>query len=206
MKHFIQRQSCIYCNKPVGFMKGAMAWRGGWTLPERDDQEDCPNPQESCESCTHFMDRGCTDGGIYDWCAHPENHRKQIQVSKEDHCNRYKLRWTPDTIQCDRETAQKEEGMERNTLTCVYCGMEYPEGTPPHGSQILTDHIKICEKHPMRKAEETIEKLRAALIGLVGESAKDELEKMEMLIRVAPIAEADKVGMLNAIHVLIECG
>ena len=40
-----------------------------------------------------------------------------------------------------------------NVLTCVYCGHEYPEGTPPHGSQILTDHIKICEKHPMRKLE-----------------------------------------------------
>ena len=96
--------------------------------------------------------------------------------------------------------------MKRNTLTCVYCGMAYPEGTPPHGSQILTDHIKICEKHPMRKAEETIGKLRAALVGLVGVSVKDELEKMEILIRTAPIADADKVGMLNAIHVLIECG
>jgi len=96
--------------------------------------------------------------------------------------------------------------MKRNTLTCVYCGMAYPEGTPPHGSQILTDHIKICEKHPMRKAEETIVKLRTALVGLVGASGKDELEKMEILIRTAPIADADKVGMLNAIHVLIECG
>ena len=60
-----------------------------------------------------------------------------------------------------------------NTLTCVYCGMAYPEGTPPYGAQILTDHIKICEKHPLRKAEATISKLRAALAGLIGASKKD---------------------------------
>lgn len=94
--------------------------------------------------------------------------------------------------------------MRKNTLTCVYCGMAYPEGTPPHGSQILTDHIKICEKHPLRKAEETIKKLRTALIGLVGVSEKDELEKMEMLIRVASIPDVDKVGMINAIHALLD--
>jgi len=58
--------------------------------------------------------------------------------------------------------------MKRNTLTCVYCGMAYPEGTP------------------LRKAEETIVKLRTALVGLVGASGKDELEKMEILIRTAP--------------------
>lgn len=46
-----------------------------------------------------------------------------------------------------------------NTLTCVYCGMAYPEGTPPHGSKILTDHIKICEKHPLRESENRIVEL-----------------------------------------------
>lgn len=56
--------------------------------------------------------------------------------------------------------------MMPNTLTCVYCGMAYPEGTPPHGSKILTDHIKICEKHPMRDAEITIAKLRARVAEL----------------------------------------
>ena len=93
---------------------------------------------------------------------------------------------------------------ESRVLTCVYCGVEYPQETPSWGSDVLTEHIKICEKHPMRKAEVTFAKLKAALIGLVGASEKDELEKMEMLIRVAPVPDADKVGMLNAIHVLIE--
>jgi hypothetical protein len=38
-------------------------------------------------------------------------------------------------------------------VTCVYCGMQYPEDTPCHGAEILTEHIKVCEKHPLRKAE-----------------------------------------------------
>ena len=84
-----------------------------------------------------------------------------------------------------------------NTLTCVYCGMAYPEGTPPHGAKILTDHIKLCEKHPMRK-------LRDALVGLVGASTKKELEEMEFVLRSLPAPEADKVAMINAIHALIE--
>ena len=84
-----------------------------------------------------------------------------------------------------------------NTLTCVYCGMAYPEGTPPHGTKILTDHIKVCEKHPMRK-------LREALVNLVGASTKEELKAMELVLRVTPGIEQDKIVMINAIHVLLE--
>lgn len=43
--------------------------------------------------------------------------------------------------------------MTGDILTCVYCGAAYPEGTPPHGSKVLTDHIRVCEKHPMRELE-----------------------------------------------------
>lgn len=91
-----------------------------------------------------------------------------------------------------------------NTLTCVYCGMAYPEGTPPHGAQILTDHIKVCEKHPMRRAEATISKLRNALADFVGASTKEELEAMELVLRSTPAVGSDKIVALNAIHVLIE--
>ena len=82
--------------------------------------------------------------------------------------------------------------------------MAYPEGTPPHGSQILTDHIKICEKHPLRHAETKITKLRMALIGLVGASDKAELEQMEALIRISSIPAADKAVTIDAIHALID--
>ena len=91
-----------------------------------------------------------------------------------------------------------------NTLTCVYCGMAYPEGTPPHSAQVLTDHIKICEKHPMRQAEAKISKLRDALSALVGVSKKDELEAMEIAMRTMPAPDADKAVSINAIHVLLE--
>lgn len=91
-----------------------------------------------------------------------------------------------------------------NTLTCVYCGMAYPEGTPPHGAQVLTDHIKVCEKHPMREAEAKIAKLRRALIGLVGAETRDELEQMEVMMRLVPAPDADKAVSINAIHALLE--
>ncbi len=53
----------------------------------------------------------------------------------------------------------------RRVLTCVYCGKEYPEGCPSWGpnNQVLTDHIKICEKHPMRALEEENAKLQESL-------------------------------------------
>ena len=75
--------------------------------------------------------------------------------------------------------------------------MAYPEGTPPHGAQILTDHIKVCEKHPMRK-------LRKALADLIGASTKEELEAMEKVLRSVPIIEQDKIVAINAIHALLE--
>jgi len=90
-----------------------------------------------------------------------------------------------------------------NTLTCVYCGEAYPEGTPPHGAQVLTDHIRVCEKHPLRKAEDAILRLKSALVGLVGVSTKRELEEMEVLLRTMPLPEQDRVNTINAIHALL---
>ena len=39
-------------------------------------------------------------------------------------------------------------------VTCVYCGQEYPPGTPTSQHELLTAHIKVCPKHPMRQLEE----------------------------------------------------
>lgn len=75
--------------------------------------------------------------------------------------------------------------------------MTYPEGTPPHGSKVLTDHIKVCDKHPMYK-------LRKALADLVGASTKEELEVMEFVLRSAPGIKQDKIAAINAIHALLE--
>ena len=89
-------------------------------------------------------------------------------------------------------------------LTCVYCGTAYPEGTPPHGAQILTDHIKVCEKHPMREAERKITLLWNALADLIGAETEEELAQMEMSIRVALVAKQDKATALNGIHALLQ--
>jgi hypothetical protein len=91
-------------------------------------------------------------------------------------------------------------------LTCVYCGQEYPAGTPASGSDVgvLTDHIKICEKHPMRKAEEKIIKLRSALTGLIGVETTDELRQMEAVLRATPAPEKDKAVMIDGIQALLD--
>lgn len=87
-------------------------------------------------------------------------------------------------------------------LTCVYCGQEYPKGTPPHGSQILTDHIKVCENHPLRKAEADCAKLRKALVGLVSCETAQELDAMEAIVRLMPAPDVDKIATINAITAL----
>jgi len=88
-------------------------------------------------------------------------------------------------------------------LTCVYCGHEYPQDTPAAGSDVLTDHIKVCNRHPMRKAEADAAMLRAALVGLIGADSEQELRQMEAAMRVLPAPDADKAVSINAIHALL---
>lgn len=90
-------------------------------------------------------------------------------------------------------------------LTCVYCGKEYPGGTPSSDADILTEHIRVCEKHPLRKAEETIKKLRSALEGLIGASEKEELEIIKFATEnIQGLSLHDKEMVVNAINVLLE--
>jgi len=89
-------------------------------------------------------------------------------------------------------------------LTCVYCGMKYPNDTPTWGADVLTEHIKICEKHPMRELEAKYAKVRKALIGLVGVDTKEELDGMEAAIRILSSPEADRITFINAITALRE--
>lgn len=92
-----------------------------------------------------------------------------------------------------------------NTLTCVYCGTNYPEGTPPWGSQVLTDHIKVCKKHPMREVEETNRKLRSALSGLMGSEEEIELKAIAADAEAdRDMPEEDKAPILNAIQVFLD--
>ncbi len=85
----------------------------------------------------------------------------------------------------------------------MYCGHEYPDGTPTAKHDLLTAHIKVCQKHPMREAESRIERLRKALAGLIGAETKEELEAMEVVMRMMPGIEADKIAGINGIHALL---
>lgn len=96
-----------------------------------------------------------------------------------------------------------EKGKGGRVLTCVYCGHEYPQDTPAHGSQELTEHIKVCERHPMRKAQADVAMLRSALVGLIGADTEQELREMEAMMRLLPAPEADKIVSINAIQALL---
>lgn len=93
--------------------------------------------------------------------------------------------------------------MSGRILTCVYCGHEYPQDTPASGNQVLTDHINVCERHPLRKAKADIALLRSALIGLIGVDTESDLRQMEATMRLLPAPENDKTVSINAIHALL---
>ena len=56
---------------------------------------------------------------------------------------------------------------ESRVLTCVYCGHKYPQDTPAWGDQVLTDHIRICPKHPLRAVEAERDRLHSLLDVLI---------------------------------------
>lgn len=93
--------------------------------------------------------------------------------------------------------------MGERVLTCVYCGHEYPQGSPSWGNKVLTDHIAECEKHPMRAVIVERDQLRSALAGLVGASEPDELRAMEAVIKALPVPGHDAAAILTAINALL---
>ena len=57
--------------------------------------------------------------------------------------------------------------MNDRIVTCAYCGQEYPDGTPTSQNEALTEHIKNCEKHPMRDLEAVIASYQEELRSIV---------------------------------------
>ena len=55
-----------------------------------------------------------------------------------------------DNQRLDKWVGDLQSGMYIN---CVYCGHQYPRGTPGVMQEILYEHIRKCQKHPLRKAE-----------------------------------------------------
>lgn len=77
---------------------------------------------------------------------------------------------------------------QNQTLTCVYCGMAYPPGTPTHGSDVLTAHIKVCPKHPMRRALFACELIRGVRHCMMFLKVHDEVHAKEI---------CDKYGVIS---------
>ena len=84
--------------------------------------------------------------------------------------------------------------MKDRVVTCVYCGHEYPDGTPTSQDEKLTEHIKVCEKHPMRELESQLAAANDTINNLTGH-----IEHIEGQLAAANarIAELDKINTLQ---------
>lgn len=58
---------------------------------------------------------------------------------------------------------------ERGVLRCAFCDAEYIEGTPATQHERLTEHVKVCPKHPMREVEERVAYLERELESWTGD-------------------------------------
>lgn len=54
-----------------------------------------------------------------------------------------------------QQMADLKQQIAENTY-CAYCGLKYPRGTRKFRNQALTDHIRVCPQHPMRKVEQQL--------------------------------------------------
>jgi hypothetical protein len=61
------------------------------------------------------------------------------------------------------------------TLTCAFCGLAYPEGTPTHKHEALTAHIRACPEHPIGKENRDLTSKLA--------DAEKRVEDLELLVR-----------------------
>lgn len=48
------------------------------------------------------------------------------------------------------------------------------------------------------------DQLRTALVALVGSEREEDLKAMKAVLRIAPVPNADKIAMLNAIDILLK--
>ena len=84
---------------------------------------------------------------------------------------------------------------------CAFCGTAYPPGTPDTQHALLTAHVRVCPKHPMREAEAQRDRYRAALVSLVGSDNPVELRG----IRAFTVANApNETAIIAAVDLLLE--
>ena len=94
--------------------------------------------------------------------------------------------------------------MTDRVVTCVYCGHAYESGSPTWGATQLTEHIRVCDKHPMRKLEADNRRLRTALEALCGVSTREEIEATLEGMRQLAVPEVELVGPRNALQALLD--
>ncbi len=95
------------------------------------------------------------------------------QAAKEAQARAIELQGEPAVLaaQVMRLTEERDEARDwvrkltstERVLTCVYCGHAYPPGTPEHGAEVLTAHVVVCEKHPMRATQARLAEIESAL-------------------------------------------
>jgi len=98
------------------------------------------------------------------------------------------------------------ENPKSPTVSCVFCGFNYPEHTPSSQHPTLVEHIKTCDKHPMRLLELDYTRIRAALVSVVGSDIIEELQAMKSALHHfgnGPDGESVKTS-IGAITTLIE--
>jgi hypothetical protein len=66
-------------------------------------------------------------------------------------------------------------------VTCVYCGHEYPSGTPASQDAALTAHIVECPKHPMSALHAKLAASGAALGEAVTRAAEERRQDLQTL-------------------------
>ena len=92
-------------------------------------------------------------------------------------------------------------------LTCVFCGTEYPQGTPAHGDQVLIDHIRVCEKHPLRRAEADRKLLLDAAFEVLDESELCQIRALGAVAkRLVSAGEGDRaaITLIDAVIAVLE--
>lgn len=80
-------------------------------------------------------------------------------------------------------------------MTCAFCGQAYGPGTPAHGAEVLTQHIRICAKHPQRNVERIARNLLNGALKMIGAETADELRGIKVMM--AAMARDDAAVIEN---------
>jgi hypothetical protein len=92
-------------------------------------------------------------------------------------------------------------------FSCIECGEEYAQEIkrPAGGAGGEADASERDAGTPRSTGTLQAQRdlLRAALVGLIGVSTREELEQMEAYMRLASTPAADKAASIDAIHALL---